>query len=226
MPEAAYLAILPKAPSNYDPVRATQKALDRRNYVLREMYKNGYITEDQWHAAAASPLGTIRYGSNEKFAPAGRLFHGGGPPRAHQAVRRRRQGRPQQPLRGGLWVRTSMDPKMQDAGGAGASRRARASSAAGRLERPRDQRSTCRRTGRASSTARRSVPAIRDWLQGRRAVKDRRRGHDRLHQRIERDASRIRARRCRCAASAGPRSSAATGHGHHRQADGRPAVTS
>jgi len=35
LPEAAYLAVLPKAPANYDPVRATQKALDRRNYVLR-----------------------------------------------------------------------------------------------------------------------------------------------------------------------------------------------
>ena len=28
LPEAAYLAILPKAPSNYDPVRQTQRALD------------------------------------------------------------------------------------------------------------------------------------------------------------------------------------------------------
>ena len=44
LPEAAYLAVLPKAPANYDPERATQKALDRRNYVLREMYRNGYIT--------------------------------------------------------------------------------------------------------------------------------------------------------------------------------------
>src|SRR4051794_30737761 len=43
LPEAAYLAILPKAPSSYDPIRQTARALDRRNYVLREMYKNGYI---------------------------------------------------------------------------------------------------------------------------------------------------------------------------------------
>ena len=50
LPEAAYLAVLPKAPANYDPVRATQRALDRRNYVLREMSRNGYITEAQWTA--------------------------------------------------------------------------------------------------------------------------------------------------------------------------------
>jgi penicillin-binding protein 1A len=31
LPEAAYLAVLPKAPSNYDPVRATERALARRN---------------------------------------------------------------------------------------------------------------------------------------------------------------------------------------------------
>src|SRR6185503_19212802 len=59
LPEAAYLAVLPRAPSNYDPLHATQKALNRRSYVLGEMYKNGYITQDQWRAAAAAPLGTI-----------------------------------------------------------------------------------------------------------------------------------------------------------------------
>ena len=100
LPEAAYLAVLPKAPSNYDPVRATQKALDRRNYVLREMSRNGYITEDQWNAAAAQPLGTIRYGSNEKFHQQGGYFM--------EEVRRELikqfgesgQGRSEQPLRG------------------------------------------------------------------------------------------------------------------------------
>jgi penicillin-binding protein 1A len=114
LPEAAYLAILPKAPSNYDPVRATQKALDRRNYVLREMYRNGYITEDQWHAAAATPLGTIRYGSNEKFRQQGGYFM--------EEVRRElikqfgedSKNGPNSLYAGGLWVRSSMDPKMQD----------------------------------------------------------------------------------------------------------------
>jgi penicillin-binding protein 1A len=115
LPEAAYLAILPKAPSNYDPVRATQKALGRRNYVLQEMYRNGYITEDQWHTSAVSPLGTIRYGSNEKFAQQGGYFM--------EEVRReliKRFGEdskdgPNSLYSGGLWVRSSMNPVMQDA---------------------------------------------------------------------------------------------------------------
>ena len=115
LPEAAYLAVLPKAPANYDPVRATQKALDRRNYVLREMYRNGYITEDQWKAAAATPLGTIRYGSNEKFRQQGGYFM--------EEVRRElikqfgedAKDGPNSLYAGGLWVRSSMDPMMQDA---------------------------------------------------------------------------------------------------------------
>ena len=115
LPEAAYLAVLPKAPANYDPVRATQKALDRRNYVLREMYRNGYISEDQWKEAATAPLGTIRYGSSEKFRQQGGYFM--------EEVRRTLMDKfgenadngPDSVYAGGLWVRTSMDPKMQDA---------------------------------------------------------------------------------------------------------------
>jgi len=115
LPEAAYLAILPKAPSNYDPVRATQKALDRRNYVLREMYRNGYITEDQWNAAAATPLGTIRYGSNEKFQQRGGYFM---EEVRNELIKRfgsdAKDG-PNSLYAGGLWVRSSMNPMMQDA---------------------------------------------------------------------------------------------------------------
>jgi penicillin-binding protein 1A len=115
LPEAAYLAVLPKAPSNYDPVRATQRALNRRNYVLREMENNGQITAEQRAAAAATPLGTIRYGSNEKFRQQGGYFM--------EEVRRtllksfgeKAEDGPNSVYAGGLWVRTSMDPVMQDA---------------------------------------------------------------------------------------------------------------
>jgi len=115
LPEAAYLAVLPKAPSNYDPVRATQKAINRRNYVLHEMEVNGYITHDQFLTATAAPLGTIRYGSNAKFREMGGYFM--------EEVRRdlmKRFGEsaddgPNSLYAGGLWVRTSMVPYMQDA---------------------------------------------------------------------------------------------------------------
>ena len=115
LPEAAYLAVLPKAPSNYDPVRAKERALGRRNYVLREMVNNGYITEEQRSVAAATGLGTIRYGSSAKFRDQGGYFM--------EEVRRdlmKRFGEtaddgPNSVYAGGLWVRTSMVPRMQDA---------------------------------------------------------------------------------------------------------------
>ena len=48
--ECAFLASLPKAPNNRD------KAIERRNYVLRRMLDEGYITKDQAAAAAAEEL--------------------------------------------------------------------------------------------------------------------------------------------------------------------------
>ncbi len=115
LPEAAYLAVLPKAPANYDPERATERALARRNYVLREMYQNDKITEAQWHSAASMPLGTIRYGAGEHFRDMGGYFI--------EEVRRellKRFGEtaedgPNSVYAGGLWVRSSVDPVMQEA---------------------------------------------------------------------------------------------------------------
>ena len=42
--EAAFLATLPKAPSKYNPKTNYERVLDRRNWVLNQMYKNGYLT--------------------------------------------------------------------------------------------------------------------------------------------------------------------------------------
>src|SRR5947207_9224798 len=46
VPEAAYLAALPKAPNNYHPFRQRERAVERRNYVLDRMI------EDKFHTAA------------------------------------------------------------------------------------------------------------------------------------------------------------------------------
>ena len=54
--EMAYLAALPKAPSNYHPFRQTERALERRNWVLGQMHENGYITADELEAARNKPL--------------------------------------------------------------------------------------------------------------------------------------------------------------------------
>ncbi|HWA30896.1 MAG TPA: penicillin-binding protein 1A [Rhizomicrobium sp.] len=56
--EVAFLASLPKAPANYDPRYHKQAAIDRRDWVIGQMYENGYITRAQRDAAIAEPLDT------------------------------------------------------------------------------------------------------------------------------------------------------------------------
>ena len=57
--EIAYLAALPKEPSNLHPIKNHDAALDRRNYVLREMFSNGYLDRATYDEARATPLDTI-----------------------------------------------------------------------------------------------------------------------------------------------------------------------
>ncbi len=45
--EMAFLAALPKAPNNYNPVNNYDKAIQRRNWVLERMYKNNFISREE-----------------------------------------------------------------------------------------------------------------------------------------------------------------------------------
>ncbi|MCB1368489.1 MAG: PBP1A family penicillin-binding protein [Rhodobacteraceae bacterium] len=58
--EAAYLAILPKAPSTYHPVREKDRAIARRDFVLKEMTENGYLDEATAEAARQADLRTVQ----------------------------------------------------------------------------------------------------------------------------------------------------------------------
>src|SRR3954469_15641982 len=60
LPEAATLAGLPQAPSAYDPFAHPDRALARRNEVLRAMVRSGMIRPDTAAQAIASPLGVSR----------------------------------------------------------------------------------------------------------------------------------------------------------------------
>ncbi len=46
--EAALLAALPKAPSKYDPFKSKKLAKNRRNLVLKNIFENNYISEDEY----------------------------------------------------------------------------------------------------------------------------------------------------------------------------------
>ena len=55
--EAAFLAALPKAPNNYNPVHHADAALARRDWVLDGMAEEGWITAAQAQLAKSQPLG-------------------------------------------------------------------------------------------------------------------------------------------------------------------------
>lgn len=58
--EGSLLAILPRAPSHYDPVRHPERALARRAHVLGLMVARGLVDPGEAAAAAAAPLPTAR----------------------------------------------------------------------------------------------------------------------------------------------------------------------
>ena len=108
--EAAYLAVLPKAPSRYDPVRDYDRAINRRNFVLREMWENGYLDDDTYNAAREERLKTVQSGDYESFRS--EL-----PPRTYFTDEIRRQlsadfGEDEF-FSGGLSIRATVEPELQ-----------------------------------------------------------------------------------------------------------------
>jgi penicillin-binding protein 1A len=106
IPEAAFLAALPKGPNNYNPFRHHDEAVARRNYVIDRMAEDGYITVADAEKAKKEPLTvTVRpTGAHifaaEYFAEEVRryLYDKYGETKLYE---------------GGLSVRTTLDPKLQ-----------------------------------------------------------------------------------------------------------------
>jgi penicillin-binding protein 1A len=104
--EIAYLAALPKGPNNYHPFRQRERAIERRNWVLTQMFENGYITEEEMKTAQAKPLEvTPRPFGAQLFAA--ESF-------AEEVRRELIEMYGKDKLdKGGLSVRTTLDPKLQ-----------------------------------------------------------------------------------------------------------------
>lgn len=110
--EAAYLAAIPKGPNNYHPVHNHDRALERRNWVISRLFEDGKITKEQADAARATPLNAqiapplgARDWASEYFA---------------EEVRKQIAERygSEALYDGGLAVRTTIDPRFQQAAGA------------------------------------------------------------------------------------------------------------
>ena len=104
--DCAYLAVLPKAPSHYDPFKFPDRAIARRNWVIDRIVENGFATREDGEKAKAAPLGVSKRTTGPKIF-ASEFFA--------EEVRReildlygedRLYG-------GGLSVRTTLDPTLQ-----------------------------------------------------------------------------------------------------------------
>ncbi|HYY59223.1 MAG TPA: transglycosylase domain-containing protein, partial [Pyrinomonadaceae bacterium] len=70
--EAALLAGIPKAPGEYSPTINPKEAKERRNLVLDQMAKNGFVTQAEADAAKAKPIqlvDTAYYPSQARSSP-------------------------------------------------------------------------------------------------------------------------------------------------------------
>lgn len=111
--QAALLAGLPQAPSAYDPLQYPAAALKRRNIVLDNMAKYGYITQQQAAADKKQPLGlhpSTQTSSTDAFAtqPLFTQFLIDLAARNHILTR-------EEILQGGLKIYTTVDPQVQNA---------------------------------------------------------------------------------------------------------------
>jgi len=109
--EAAFLASMPKAPSDFHPVRNKERLRERRDYVLREMFENGYISREVMEAEIRQPVRSVQNGD---FPPWNETL----PPRDYFTDEIRRQLSQDfgegEFFTGGLSVRATIDPEMQE----------------------------------------------------------------------------------------------------------------
>jgi penicillin-binding protein 1A len=105
--EAAYLAALPKAPNNYHPVREHDAAVARRNWVIGRMAETDRITEAEAEIAQRQPLATRTRDASDTVTAD--YF-------AEEVRRQLVEKFGEEPvLTGGLAVKTSLEPKLQEA---------------------------------------------------------------------------------------------------------------
>jgi len=105
LPQSALLVGLVKGPSYYDPRHHPDRALARRNLVLQEMLQQQYITQVQYVAARAAPLGVT------DKAPKGTSLYPAFVELVHRQLRRDYH---EEDLRSeGLLIFTTLDPLAQ-----------------------------------------------------------------------------------------------------------------
>lgn len=103
--EAAYLAVLPKAPNNYNPNQFPERAKVRRDWVIERMVEDGVLSTADAATARATPITIRKRDAEETF----RADYFAEEVRKELAARFGDAGL----YKGGLSVRTTLDPKLQ-----------------------------------------------------------------------------------------------------------------
>ena len=105
--EAAFLAGVLKGPSNYNPIRNPDAAIERRNYVVGRMFEDGYVSSEE-ALVARRELIIVRDRDETEMVRDADYFA--------ETVRRDlalRYGE-EALYKGGLSARTSLDPRLQE----------------------------------------------------------------------------------------------------------------
>ncbi len=111
--QTAFLAVLPKAPANYNPSteKGRVRAFARRNWVLGQMAENGYVTAAEARAAAAEPIVVV----NRAEIPRDRTGAYFIEDIRRELVEKYGEEGEHGIYTGGLWIRSTIDPVMQRA---------------------------------------------------------------------------------------------------------------
>ena len=105
--EAAYLAALPKGPSNYDPVKRRANAIARRNWVLGQIVEMGWAAPEDARRASFDPLDVQKEAARARYKDADYFL---------EEVRLRARGSLGPKAEdGGYYIRTSLDSHLQTA---------------------------------------------------------------------------------------------------------------
>ncbi|MFT0848334.1 transglycosylase domain-containing protein [Actinomycetaceae bacterium L2_0104] len=119
--ESATLAGITQSPAKWDPIRHPEAAQERRNTVLYTMLENGYVTQEEYDAAVATPIADtlrvseVKNGCESAGTSAYFCEYVVKEALADESWGADRNDRISKLYRGGLTIQSTLDPNMQQA---------------------------------------------------------------------------------------------------------------
>ncbi len=113
--EAALMAGVVNAPTRYSPIRNPERALKRRNLVLRQMADNKFITQEACDEASRTPIDMSNYGIMDHNSGQATYFREFLRGELHKwaATHYKADGKPYDIYKDGLKIHTTINSRMQ-----------------------------------------------------------------------------------------------------------------